>query len=208
MNAKIYERSMKLAEDLGYDLSDDAIIEQMKLPPIDDWKNDKKLHLFISPRETLLSLGEHDAVHKLDLAIKCSRSGAKASIRGHLMEKMVMDLAKQRGCEVQRNIRMPNVGESIDHTIKISNGKELRFMCQVDLWSGGAQVNRAEKYLKNNHQSFICIVYNQYKQPKQTKKNKKSQELHGWISDAYLQKKLMWLADLDDYLKDQNVNKS
>ena len=77
-------------------------------------------------------------------------------------------------------------------------------MCQVDLWNGGQQTNRADKYL-NQSRNFISVVYNeyQYDQAKE-KKNNKANTVNEWITTAYKQKRLMWLADLDKYLRAAN----
>jgi hypothetical protein len=199
---------MQLADELGCDFSDGAVIDHMRLPPVELWDSDEKLRGFLGIHETLVNLGLNDKVIELERAIKCCRSAAKGSIRGALLERSVMRLAQRHGCQVRRNVRLPEVAkESIDCVITLPDGREMYVMCQIDLWNGGQQTNRADKYLNRAHASLVSVVYNPYQAPKATRNNKKSQELHGWITQAHEQRKLMWLADLDDYLKEQHASK-
>jgi len=130
------------------------------------------------------------------------RSPAKGSIRGRLFEDAVECLAERYNCVVKRNVRVPDVAESIDCVIYLPNGAYFYVMCQMDLWNGGQQVNRAEKYLKESQTNFISLVYNPYEPPtKATKNNVKKHQLDSWISKAYEERRLMWLSDLDAELR-------
>lgn len=206
MNHGVYERSRVLLQDLGFDLSADGILDRMKLPPITEWHRDKKLRLFVPIRAKLGA----DDIPLLERAIKNCRSGSKASINGKFLEDAVEALARRHGCEVRRNVRLDSIAkESIDCVIRFPDGDEAYIMCQMDFWSGGQQTNRAEKYLNRNNATFISVVYNPYNPPSQSStRNVKAQEVYRWISKAHSERRLMWLADLEDYIRERNAGRS
>ena len=202
MFKQVFDESIQISKDLNCDMSDDAILEKMILPPVQEWNSDLKLKLFISSYNALPTDQHRE---KLIVAIKNSRSAGKGSIRGKILENAVILLAKKHSCKVETNSRLPALSaESIDCVITLKNGEILYIMCQVDLWNGGQQTNRADKYL-NQSRIFISVVYNeyQYDQAKE-KKNNKANTVNEWITTAYKQKRLMWLADLDKYLRAAN----
>ena len=206
MNQETYTQSASLLQDLGFDYSSESILDKMSLPPLEDWVNDKKLAPFVAVRSMLPPQG----IALLERAIKNSRSAAKGSINGKLLEDAVEELAKRHGCTVERNVRINNVAaESIDCVITFIDGSKEYFMCQMDLWNGGQQGNRAEKYLNRNDGIFICVVYNEYTPPSQSSgRNEKSQVLYQWIKKSYETRRLMWLADLDNYIRERNAKRS
>lgn len=206
MNQETYKRSGSILRDLGFDFSADGILDHMKLPPVSEWHRDKKLRLFAPIRAKL----KDEDIPLLERAIKNCRSGSKASINGKFLEDAVEALARQHGCEVRRNVRLNDVAkESIDCVIKFPDGKEVYVMCQMDFWSGGQQTNRAEKYLNRNDATFISVVYNPYNPPSSSsRRNEKAQEVYRWISKAHNERRLMWLADLEDYIKERNEGRS
>lgn len=206
MNREIYERSKSIIQDLRLDLSADGVLGRMKLPPVSEWSKDPKLRLFIPIREKL----KEEDIPALEQAIKNCRSASKASISGKFLEDAVEALANRHGCEVRRNVRINDVAkESIDCVIRLPGGEVLYVMCQMDFWGGGQQTNRAEKYLNRDDVKFISVVYNHYIPPSvSSRRNLKAQELHGWLVKAYSQKRLMWLADLDDYIRERNEERS
>lgn len=205
MNREIYERSGAILRELGFDLSSDGVLDRMRLPPTEEWSRDAKLRLFIPIREKL----KEEDIPILERAIKNCRSASKASINGKFLEDAVEALARRYGCDVRRNVRRGDVAkESIDCAIKFPDGSEIYVMCQMDLWNGGQQTNRAEKYLNRNDATFISVVYNPYNPPsRSSRRNVKAQEVHGWIARAHSERRLMWLADLDDYIRERNAAK-
>ena len=206
MNLEIYERSEEILQNLGFNLSNDKVLDLMRLPPVSEWSRDPKLSPFIPVWEKL----EEDGHHDLERAIKNCRSGAKASINGKILEDAVEALARSHNCDVKRNVYQRDVAkESIDCVIRFPDGEEISVMCQMDLWSGGQQTNRAEKYLNRNDASFISVVYNPYNPPSSSsRRNLKAHEVYRWISKAHSERRLMWLADLDSYLRERNASKA
>jgi len=204
---KSYESGRSLLQDLGFDLSADGVLDKMKLPPVSEWHKDNKLRLFVPVMTALTEKSEKDVVQQLECAIKNCRSASKASINGKILEDAVEALARRYGCEVRRNVRINSIAEeSIDCEIRFSTGDKAYIMCQMDLWNGGQQTNRAEKYLNRKYDvNFISVVYNQYKPPTKTCKNLKAEKIKKWIFDAYDEKRLMWLADLEVYIKERNA---
>jgi hypothetical protein len=74
-------------------------------------------------------------------------------------------------------------------------------MCQVDLWGGGQQINRAYKYLAND--KITSVVYNRYDLKKQ-RPGSKSDRTQQLLLQSHASKKLMWLSDLDLYIRENN----
>lgn len=208
MNNTIYEKSVTLAMDLGFDLSDKGIIDAMQLPPIEEWKRDKKLRGFIDVYHEINNnikdgFNKSRALAALNEAIKPSRSAAIGNTRGNLLEQAVESLAHRWGCTVERGVRMNDVAaESIDCVITLKSGEKLLLMCQIDLWGGGQQTNRADKYLNND--KIISMVYNYYDGDK--KRKGKSAGTCLLLKQAYDSKKLMWLSNLDQVMREDNDN--
>ena len=207
MNLQTYEKSVAIAKRSGFDLSDDAIKRNTTLPPLPEWKNDKKLSGFLHVIDLINDFvkdekQKSDLLFELETAIKGTRSAAMGAIRGHLFEKAVETLAIELGCTVQKNVNMPDLAaETIDYIITLKDGAVLYCMCQIDLWGGGQQTNRSDKYLKNN--KITSIVYNLYDITPTTRARKTS-TTHELLSQAYASGRLMWLADLDAYIRERN----
>lgn len=204
MNRTIYKESVNIAMKHGFDLSDKGIIDAMQLPPVEKWKSDKKLRGFLGLYHNIINKDEDENAKFATLtllfeAIKPSRSAAIGAIRGGLFEQAVEALARRWGCTVEKGVRMSDVvSESFDHVITLKSGEKLFLMCQIDLWGGGQQTNRADKYLKNDKIS-IAMVYNYYDGDK-----KRKGKSAGLLRKAYDSKKMMWLSDLDQLLREDN----
>lgn len=204
---EIYDKSVELTRDLlGHDLSDKSIVALTILPPFKEWKEDKKLSEFCDLYKEIT----HSQQEKLIFALKKTRSAAIGNIRGKKLETTVKMLAERYSCAVETQVKNSAIaGELIDLKITTPNGKILYVMCQIDLWGGGHQVNRAEKYLirkPGEEEHFVSIVYGLYEAPSNTNKLTQRYANHSRLVEAYTQKKLMWLFDLENYLKEQREN--
>jgi hypothetical protein len=97
-------------------------------------------------------------------------AGTKGVIRGNFFNSIVKDeLLSIQKIYNQLNIsfesKIEECDEIADFIIKYNN-KYIIGMNQVDLWSGGQQINRASKYLKNSKNSdtrkLLCVVAYKY----------------------------------------------
>lgn len=109
---------------------------------------------------------------------KLVSSGLKGTIRGNTFNDMIY--AKVVECvqelkinvEVQREIKL-FMDEKVDWSIK-ANDHYLAGFNQIDLWGGGAQKNRYNKYTDPNHHSkckehnitLVYVVAKKYNPPK------------------------------------------
>ena len=100
--------------------------------------------------------------------------GTKGVIRGNKFNKIVeshiktIDLLSTDDYEV----KFEKVCESCITTeipdfyiLQKSSGKVIIGMCQLDLWTGGQQINRGSKYLKDNKHNtekskLLCVICN------------------------------------------------
>jgi hypothetical protein len=93
----------------------------------------------------------------------------KASLRGNEFNKIIkdflMDLDYLKGSRFTISFEKSNKHsfERPDFTIiEKSSGKVLNGMNQIDLWSGGAQLNRGHKYISSNiktkNYKLLCVV--------------------------------------------------
>lgn len=207
MNLEIYEKSVTIAKELGFVLSDSGISESTQLPPVEEWSNDKKLSGFLDLHSQINVNVKDENIKSsmlaaLEAGIKRCRSASIGSLRGSLLERAVEALAHELGCTVERNVRMNDIAdESIDCVITLKSGEKLYCMCQVDLWGGGQQINRAYKYLTND--KITSVVYNRYdlKKHRPGSKSDRTQQL---LLQSHTSKKLMWLSDLDLYIRENN----
>jgi len=207
MNRAIYEESKALAMELGFDLSDEGVNDAMQLPPVEKWEDDKKLSGFLPMWEKIDSAfkdenTKSDWHDELKTLAKTTRSASKGSIRGNLFEQAVEALALREGCSVEKDVEMYDIAdESIDYVITLKSGKKLFLMCQIDLWGGGHQSNRAYKYLKNDN--ITSIVYNPY-DLKKSRPGTKSYNTQQLLLQSHNCKRLMWLSDLKQLIREDN----
>ena len=117
----------------------------------------------------------------------------KASIRGHMFNRYVY----KKCCHVldkeyiHKEYKHKDYPEILDIYINF-NGKELCVYNQIDLWSGGEQINRCDKYLSHPKDSLLCIVIS-----KPT--FKQSSKAYNLIVDN-LHKHIIWFSDIENYL--------
>lgn len=99
--------------------------------------------------------------------------GTKAVIRGFKFNLIVKDLLEnyikkkysdKLNINFEKSVNIENINEIPDWYITEKNtGKFLIGMNQLDLWSGGHQINRAYKYLHYSNCSnikIVCVVAN------------------------------------------------
>ena len=149
-------------------------------------KDENMIELFVGAPSTKKKiiilkkvLEDHDLEEDLQKSIikgytpELIPAGTKGVIRGNKFEKIVynyvkdMNLSKERfDIERQKCHHLCEISEIPDFYIYDKVDKKLLiFMIQIDLWSGGAQINRGYKYLvKNEHNTnnvkLVCIVCN------------------------------------------------
>ncbi len=117
----------------------------------------------------------------------------KATIRGNLFNKYVFDecckyIDKQY---IKQEYKHESYAEILDLYISYNN-KELCIYNQIDLWNGGEQLNRCDKYLNNPDKNILCIVLS-----KPTyKTNSKAYKL----ITPNLNKHIIWFSNIGDFL--------
>ena len=102
--------------------------------------------------------------------------GTKAAVRGNNFNKIIKEKIKEFKLDTNKyeikfeeNCPKVNTSEIPDwYILEKSTNKLIIGMNQVDLWSGGAQMNRAFKYLVNNeinneNTKLLCVVCNKKK---------------------------------------------
>lgn len=102
--------------------------------------------------------------------------GTKAAVRGNNFNKIIKEKIKQ--FKLDKNKYELKFEENCDkvytseipdwYILEISTNKVIIGMNQVDLWSGGAQINRGFKYLinseiNNENTKLLCVVCNKKK---------------------------------------------
>lgn len=116
-----------------------------------------------------------DIIDKIiqDYFIHLISPGTKGIIRGNHFNKIVKNYIynlrlNHSNFEIQFEVRCPNIytDEIPDwFIINRHTNKTLIGMNQVDLWSGGHQLNRGSKYLRNckyntSNSKLICVICN------------------------------------------------
>lgn len=195
-----YKDSESLLKNMGFDLSRDSILKETKLPPIELWDKDDKLGPFKEiVEDQLLPI---DIKDKLINALKGTRSASIASVRGNLFNRAIAEIAKNAGYTIEREVSRPQaVSELVDVVAtNPKTGKEIMIMCQICLWGGGEQSNRADKYLDN--ENIVCVVFNQYKLPK-TSKAAQAMQLSSKICKAIENQRLFWAKDFQNFLEER-----
>lgn len=102
--------------------------------------------------------------------------GTKAAVRGNKFNKIIKEKIKEfkldsnkYDVKFEENCPKVNTSEIPDwYILEKSTNKVIIGMNQVDLWSGGAQINRGFKYLINNkinneNTKLLCVVCNKKK---------------------------------------------
>lgn len=141
-------------------------------------------------------------------------AGVKAVVRGaalnNYVKNMMMRLCKgKQGWKVDFEVRnCGHVTEIPDWTLKVAKkGPLIIGFNQLDLWKGGAQINRAAKYilddtlharLNANNVYLVCVVARHIDVTKQ--QNVSSSKLHKILRKGVETGRLMWPKGLKAYL--------
>ncbi len=128
---------------------------------------------------------------------------SKGSIAGHKLEKIVFDIASEILGEehVYSQYSYPGLKENADVYIKYGD-LEIILYIQVDMWNGGAQGNRQDKYLSKleelttNSSKFFAVVSNPMTW-KYNSKDKTALQIYTQKGRDYI----MYVEDLKNYLK-------
>ena len=133
-------------------------------------------------------------------------SGTKGKFSGDILEELILEeinnivnklyLNKKIQIHFQENNKQYPTSEKPDIWIQYED-KTIIFMIQKDLWGGGQQSNRCEKYLNNNKYNnnnvkLICVV-SEYLNI-DSFKNKKNYDL---LCKSIENKKLCWINHLE-----------
>jgi hypothetical protein len=85
-------------------------------------------------------------------------SGRIGNDRGNALNRITCDLLGQHSFVVnaEPEITYAGVSEIVDVLATLQDGSRFVIMCQVDLWNGGAQINRGDKYIVDAKFKDIC----------------------------------------------------
>ena len=85
-------------------------------------------------------------------------SGRIGNDRGNTLNKIVADLLSKHPFveKAETEVKYPRVSEIVDVLATLQDGSRFVIMCQVDLWNGGAQGNRGDKYIVDSKFKNIC----------------------------------------------------
>lgn len=85
---------------------------------------------------------------------------SKAVFRGNIFNDEVYNSFKSilpPNAEIIKEYKDSRFPEILDLYIKLDD-RELCIYNQIDLWSGGEQLNRCDKYLSKPHENILCVV--------------------------------------------------
>jgi len=136
--------------------------------------------------------------------------GTKASIRGLAFNQMVSKVLKETLKKMKRTDiifqvekKNANVSEIPDWTlIHTKKKKSIIGYNQLDLWHGGAQLNRASKYIlddRYHNKKRIKIVSIIARMPPSIKSNKN--KIYSIFDVGFRKKRLFYLQSLIQYIK-------
>lgn len=106
--------------------------------------------------KTILAIGGRPEDHydALSEILTLASSAAVGSDRGCLLEGIAEDEAKKVMAKYPNLVAAVNTQVQSEHLIELAdlqvvltNGVKIDFTCQIGLWGGGQQGNRADKYL-------------------------------------------------------------
>ena len=117
----------------------------------------------------------------------------KAVIRGNIFNSYVYEqccktIDKQYVFKEYKHKEYPEI---LDIYIHYRN-KELCIYNQIDLWNGGEQINRCDKYLSSPKENILCIVIS-----KPT--FKQTSKVYEYVK-RNLNKHIIWFTEINEYL--------
>jgi hypothetical protein len=154
----------------------DSVVEELK-------KQEKILDKYVDSETKEKIMNDNDNILQLIPA------GTKGVIRGNKFNEIVKELIIQKNPDIERyeicfekncDVKGNDTSEKPDWYIteKLTK-KTIIGMNQLDLWTGGAQTNRASKYIheskhNNENSKLLCVICND---PKITRKTNKTYKL-------------------------------
>lgn len=144
--------------------------------------------------------------------------GVKASVRGAVLNKYIQSKISniqkattfiKSAIFEPRNVAYPHISEIPDWVVETTTGKLVIGFNQLDLWNGGAQINRGSKYIMDEtlhrrlgkHGMFIvCVVARRYVFSKQEKRTKAD----NIVFTGSLKNRLVWPKGLKAVLEKMN----
>lgn len=153
-----------------------------------------KRNLDSLPDLTIESLDGNEFIHNLLIVPQ-----SKATNRGNLFNEDVVNEFKRvlpEEAKVYSEYEHSNYFERLDVYIEY-NRKSLCVFNQIDLWTGGEQLNRCSKYLNidgKDNDELLCIIVN-----KPTFKSKKS-KAYKFISTNY-GKHVIWFSEIEKFCR-------
>jgi hypothetical protein len=128
--------------------------------------------------------------------------GVKGDVRGKMFNDIVENKIKsipflqdENKYEIrfEKDCHLKKTGEIPDwYIINYENNKKVIGMNQVDLWGGGAQSNRFDKYI--NKDDYLCVVLNNVV----ISERKKNYPL---FEKGLMEDRLCWLKNLENILR-------
>jgi len=116
---------------------------------------------------------------------------SKAAIRGNIFNKEVANEFKSilpKTAKILPEYKHSNYAEILDLYIEC-NDKVLCVFNQLDLWNGGEQLNRCDKYLSKPNNELLCVVLNEPTFTTKSKAYKLISANHGshviWFSEIH-----------------------
>lgn len=91
-------------------------------------------------------------------------SGTKGVFRGNKFNKIIENKLKETFPQLDISVEGKEIGITEKYDFKITDGQKILIgMNQIDFWSGGHQINRADKYITigrkfNDEKKFICVI--------------------------------------------------
>ena len=153
-----------------------------------------KRNLDLLPDLTIESLNENEFIRNLLIVPQ-----SKATNRGNSFNEDVVNEFKRilpEEAKICSEYEHSKYDERLDVYIEY-NGKSLCVFNQIDLWTGGEQLNRCSKYLNvddKDNDELLCIVVN-----KPTFKSKKS-KAYKFISNNY-GKHVIWFSEIEKFCR-------
>lgn len=180
MDVKILNKWIELySEDkyLNKCLSDEYVINSWK-EGSKNFKNVKNnLSLILNKHFNNSNFILNKLVNDFDFLKMIIKSGTLGVIRGKIFSDYIYNIlcAKYKinqNVEIKREFKINhNINEISDFYIcNKKNGKEIIIMAQIDLWTGGQQLNRLSKYVnlslkikkENSKRNLFCVVAKKY----------------------------------------------
>ena len=212
-NNKKKDNSIKyINERIEKEFDEDVFNQLSDVKLIDEYKDCKSVKKKIKKLSSILENHkiEEDKKKSIinELIYNLIPPGTKAAVRGNNFNKIIKEKIKDFNLDsnkydvkFEENCAKVYTSEIPDwYILEKSTNRVIIGMNQVDLWSGGAQMNRGFKYLINNelnneNNKLLCVVCNK---KKITNKNNKVYKL---FKSGFEKDTLCYLNNLENIIK-------